>query len=159
MVLGGFSHNDDVTCSPVSLVNVMCRYNGEVYDARLAQPNWAVPGFVPSVLPWRPVKEVDLPDGSEAALSARLFPPIRVVKEVKPINVTVLDANGSFFYDLGNNYAGVARVSLPAGMPAGTTIAVVCTEYLAVAEVPWGPADQYNQQDLYVCFWLSRAAA
>ena len=32
-------------------------------------------------------------------------------------------------YDLGNNYAGVARVGLPIGAKVGSTLIVTCTEY------------------------------
>ena len=31
-------------------------------------------------------------------------------------------------YDLGNNYAGVARVRLPVGAKGGSTMIVTCTE-------------------------------
>ena len=71
-------------------------------------------------------------------------------QEVAPKSTVVLMPH-SFFYDLGNNYAGVARVQLPIGQyNAGATMTVVCTEYAAIARQPKGPADLYNQQDLYI---------
>ena len=52
-----------------------------------------------------------------------------MVAEVEPVNQSVLSPS-SFFYDLGNNYAGVSKVTLPVGLPAGATLTVVCTEYV-----------------------------
>ena len=54
------------------------------------------------------------------------------MKVVKPINVTQLTAS-SVSYDLGNNYAGVPRVTLPAGVPAGHQMTIAVTEYPAEA--------------------------
>ena len=128
-------------------------YHGEVFDARKDQTGWADLGFSPaaaSASAWRPAKEVALPAGADAALSARLFPPMRVVETLLPTNSTTLAADGSFFYDLGRNIAGVARVALPAGVPAGTEMRVVCTEYLDVAGAAFGPADVYGQRDTYI---------
>ena len=86
----------EVSKSPIVWENL---YNGEVYDARLEGKS-----------KWTPAEVVSLSAGGHATLSARLFPPIRVVETLTPINETEL-ATGSFFYDLGNNYAGVARVT------------------------------------------------
>ena len=68
-----------------------------------------------------------------------------------PFNATRI-APRSFLYDLGNNFAGVARVSFKSkpAAKAGDEMTVVCTEYVSVASVPRGPADMYNQQDLYI---------
>ena len=75
------------TDSPIVWENL---YNGEVYDARLEQDNWASLDFdtkcessqtadeSSGCQAWRPVKEVALPAGAHAVLSSRLFPPIRV---------------------------------------------------------------------------------
>ena len=125
-------------------------YHGEVYDARLARPNWASPrGNGSSSGGSKVAPAITLPVGANATLSARLFAPIRIVETVVAQNVTRLGSR-SFFYDYGNNYAGVARVALPPGMAAGATMTVVCTEYPNIAQTPYGPADLYNQQDLYI---------
>ena len=126
-----------VSQSPIVWENL---YNGEVYDARLEDK-----------AEWAQAEIVSLPAGAHAALSARLFPPIRIVETVTPINETQL-ATRSFFYDLGNNYAGVARVTFnkKAMLHAGDRLVIVCTEYLNIASTPGGPADMYNQQDLYI---------
>lgn len=134
--------------SPIVWENL---YNGEVYDARLAPPdNWATTAFFPQKANWYQASTTEPPGIDAAIFSARTIPPIRIVEEVEPILTKILDEKGSFFYDLGNNYAGVARVKLLANIPAGTTMTVVCTEYNTTALQPWGPADIYNQQDLYI---------
>ena len=69
------------------------------------------------------------------------------MKVVKPTNVTQLTAS-SVSYDLGNNYAGVPRVTLPAGVPAGHQMTIAVTEYPAEAGAP-GKATTYGQQDTY----------
>lgn len=124
--------------SPIVWENL---YNGEVYDARVAEadPEWSA------------AKVVALPAGAHAKLSARLFPPIRIVETLTPINATQI-APRSLLYDLGNNYAGVARLTFnkAPGMSAGDRLVIVCSEYLSVASVAGGPADLYNQQDMYI---------
>lgn len=135
--------------------------SGEVYDARLEpEDGWAAPGYSTNSLSkepqrWEPAKEIDrLPVGADAVLSARLFPPIRITERVTPVNKTQIGPH-SFFWDLGNNFAGVAHISFGAGFPfeavkAGAKMTVVCTEYLEIALNASGPADLYNQQDLYI---------
>lgn len=67
-----------------------------------------------------------------------------------PKNATQIGP-ASFLYDLGNNYAGVAEVTFnKAGQGRGGKMVVVCTEYPWIASVPHGPADVYNQQDMYI---------
>lgn len=73
--------------SPIVWENL---YNGVVFDARLDLPNWAAPSDGAAgndgVAQWGRSVAVDiapeiiLPVGAHATLSARLFPPIRVVE-------------------------------------------------------------------------------
>ena len=71
-------------------------YHGEHFDARLELRDWASVGASTSS-GWRKAKEVSLPAGADAALSARLFPPIRIVEVVPPKTSSQLSAT-SFLY-------------------------------------------------------------
>lgn len=198
-------------------------YHGETYDARLELSGWDQLEYSPPPANWSTAKVITPLLGPDVVLSPRLFPPIRVVKIVRPINVTQLlghespapparptppcpsnwfqsgdickqmcpssvqgrdhtgrcqcgkappnkacydgagftcengvciiptDSNvsSSWLYDLGNNYAGVPRITLPAGVAAGTKMTIAVTEYTAEAEVP-GRGTSYGQQDQYI---------
>ena len=170
----------EVSSSPIVWENL---YNGEVYDDRLSPPaDWATPAGVAASASalasdskkspeeteesagWVLAEVVALPDGAEATLSARLFPPIRVTEVVPPSsNGSMQIAPHSFMFDLGNNFAGVAKITFGASFPftsvrPGDTMTVVCTEYLAVASVAGGEADMYNQQDMYIFSGMEKAA-
>lgn len=195
-------------------------YHGETYDARLELAGWDTVGHAP-LTNWSAAKVIEPPLGKSAALSPRLFPPIRVVEVVMPVNVTQLDckqpsgppprptppcidgwwqsgavceqmcvnnAQGrdssgrclcgqaspnvscssglncehgvcspgwnanvstSWMFDLGNNFAGVPRVTLPTGVRAGHVMTLAVTEYPAEAVVP-GRGTTYGQQDTYI---------
>ena len=135
-----------VTDPPITAEHL---YHGESYDARLELPGWDQLGYAIQDASgnWSAAKVIEPPLGKDVVLSPRLFPPIRVVKVVKPINVTQLTAR-SVSYDLGNNFAGVPRVTLPAGVPAGHQMTIAVTEYPAEAAAP-GKATTYGQQDTY----------
>lgn len=121
-------------------------YHGEVYDARLETPGWDQPHFDPVGEQWSLAKEIQ-PLGDDVALSPRLFPPIRVVHRVAPVNVTQINA-ATWTFDLGNNFAGVAEIVLPTGVAAGHNITLVHTEYADIATTAGAP-DYYLQQDTY----------
>ena len=136
--------------SPIVWENL---YKGETYDARGEIDGWADADYTIASARdgvWSAAEVVVLPAGAEAALSARLFPPIRIVDVITPVNATQLNRQGSYVFDLGNNYAGVARVTLPAGVAPGARMVVTCTEYARVANDAGGPADLYGQRDTYV---------
>lgn len=63
-------------------------YHGEVYDARLELPGYDELKYSPPSANWSAAKVIAPPLGPNVALSPRLFPPIRVVKVVAPVNVT-----------------------------------------------------------------------
>lgn len=89
-------------------------YLGERYDARLERPGWDLPGFDDRL--WRPVGFATEPLG---ALRAQPQPPIRVSDTLDAVALSE-PAPGVFVFDLGENFAGWARLRLRA--PAGTTI-------------------------------------
>ncbi len=129
-------------------------YRGEVYDARLALPGWDGVAYDPPNGNWSAASVIEPPLGKDAVLSPRLFPPIRVIKVTTPVNVTQLasttsNITTSWMYDLGNNFAGVPRVTLPTDVPAGHTMTLAVTEYPSEARSP-GRGTTYGQQDQYI---------
>jgi len=85
--------------------------NGEIYDARLEMPGWNAADYNDSG--W---KEAQVVDGPKGKLCAQMLPPIKVVKEIAPVNLTE-PKPGVFVFDMGQNFAGWAqlKVSGPAG--------------------------------------------
>jgi alpha-L-rhamnosidase len=81
-------------------------YDGEVYDARREAPGWDRPGFDDSA--WKSATTVP---GSQGILSAQMMPPIRVVDELVPREMTN-PKPGVYVYDLGQNISGWARIEL-----------------------------------------------
>ena len=97
-------------------------YNGEMYDARLEMPEWNKPGIIPSG--WKPV--CVFPQNN-ITLKAEALPPIRITGEIKPVSMHNLSP-GVYVYDLGQNIAGVCRLSVR-GAP-GTVIKLQHAEVL-----------------------------
>ncbi|MGC9347754.1 MAG: family 78 glycoside hydrolase catalytic domain [Anaerolineae bacterium] len=98
-------------------------YGGEIYDARLAEPGWCQPGATekpepglaapgpggPDVEPsaaWARPITADPPGGR---LVSQTMKPIRVVRAISPIAHTEIRP-GITVYDLGQNFAGWARI-------------------------------------------------
>jgi alpha-L-rhamnosidase len=88
-------------------------YDGESYDAQLDQPGWDAPGF--SAAGWASAVERSDPPAIEPSQA----PPIRVIETLKPVAVTQ-PVPGTFIYDLGQNFAGWARLRVSG--PAGTAV-------------------------------------
>ncbi len=97
-------------------------YNGETYDARLAQNGWDQPGFNASG--WQPVTAVAAPSTN---LVADDVPPVRVVRTIQPVKLTQPQP-GVYVYDLGQNIAGWERLTVSG--PAGTTVRMRTAEEL-----------------------------
>ncbi|MDP4117860.1 MAG: family 78 glycoside hydrolase catalytic domain [Bacillota bacterium] len=99
--------------SPITLNNI---YGGENYDARLESPGWCLFG---SKLPWEETEiDSNVPAGT---LTPCIMPPVRVLREINPINMSCLQDAALFVYDMGENFAGVVEINIPA-CPAGTEI-------------------------------------
>ncbi len=107
-------------------------YGGETYDARLEKTGWDAAGF--NDAGWEPAKAVEAPKG---VLRAQMMPPIRASKTIAPVMVTE-PRPGVFVYDLGQNLAGFARLTVSG--PAGTRVVMRYGERLA----PDGTVDQTN---------------
>ena len=89
-------------------------YNGEIYDARRAQPGWDTAGFTDAK--WRPAEIIE---PRPLKIVAQTFPPIRVQKILSAKAVTSPKA-GIYIYDFGQNLSGVARIRIQGA--AGTNV-------------------------------------
>lgn len=91
-------------------------YLGEHFDGRRYDPAWCTGPA--SAGTWKQAVEVSGPPGK---LTAQKQPPIRVTKVLKPIAIQEVSP-GVFVADMGQNFAGVARIRVSG--PAGTTISL-----------------------------------
>ncbi len=99
-----------------------CVYGGEDYDARREAPGWDGPGFDDSA--WTAAAVVEAPGG---VLSSRSAPPVKVMREFKPVRITQ-PRPGAFVYDLGQNFSGWPRVTVKG--PAGAAVKMTPGELL-----------------------------
>jgi hypothetical protein len=103
-------------------IRFSCVYGGEDYDARREFAGWDSPAFDDSQ--WQAVKGVFGPGGKLVAESA---PPIKVMREFKPIKVTQ-PKPGVFVYDMGQNHSGLPQLTVQG--PAGATVKMIPGELL-----------------------------
>ncbi len=97
-------------------------YSGEVYDARLVHKGWTIPGFDDKK--WMPAIEVEAP---AKILTSQQMPPIRVVREVKPVSMRKID-DYTYMYDMGENMTGVCRLQVQG--PTGTCVTLAHGELI-----------------------------
>ena len=97
-------------------------YGGEIYDARVEKAGWDTAIFNDS--DWLTAQVVEPPQGK---LAAQMMPPIKAELAIKPIKLTEPKA-GVFVYDLGQNLAGFAELSVR-GQP-GTKVVMKYSERL-----------------------------
>lgn len=97
-------------------------YSGEVYDARLVHKGWTIPGFDDKK--WMPAIEVEAP---AKILTSQQMPPIRVVREVKPVSMRKID-DYTYIYDMGENMTGVCRLQVQG--PTGTCVTLTHGELI-----------------------------
>ena len=98
-------------------------YLGEEYDARREQPGWNLPGFADAH--WKNAVPVAAPGG---VLAAQFAPPIRATRHFTAQKVTQ-QKPGVFIFDLGQNFAGWARLRVQGGSP-GTRVTLRYGELL-----------------------------
>jgi alpha-L-rhamnosidase len=79
-------------------------YLGEHYDARVEMLGW---------------KSAVLADGPSGRLSVQMQPPVRITKEIKPIDIKEVK-QGVFVVDMGQNFAGAIRLKVQG--KAGETV-------------------------------------
>ncbi len=97
-------------------------YDGETYDARLEKPGWSRSGY--DDRSWRGVR---LREGVAPPLVAPVGPPVRRMREVKPVRI-LHTPSGQTVFDLGQNLVGWVRLTVSG--PAGTTVRVRHAEVL-----------------------------
>ncbi len=97
-------------------------YGGETYDARRELSGWASAPYDDHS--WAAVVLLDAP---ASTLVASLSPPVRRVRELRPIDIRRAPS-GETLFDLGQNFTGWARLSVQG--PAGTTITLRFGEVL-----------------------------
>ena len=97
-------------------------YLGEVYDARKEIRDWDRPGCDDSG--WAQAGIAPEPLGR---LQAQPLPPIKVTRTLKPVKVTE-PKEGTFIFDMGQNFAGWVRLAL--NVPRGTQITLRYGELL-----------------------------
>jgi alpha-L-rhamnosidase len=97
-------------------------YNGEIFDARIDEPGWALPGFDEGR--WDKAEEFQGPAG---VLSAQLMPPIKVVDTIVPLTMTN-PRPGVYVFDMGQNFAGWARLRVRG--PRGAAVRLRFAELL-----------------------------
>lgn len=100
-------------------------YNGESYDARLADRDWSLPGFAEQG--WHPA--VVRP--SVPAPEPTTMPPTRRIQELAVAEV-LTSAKGKLVVDFGQNIAGWVRLSVDG--PSGTRITLRHAEVMAVLD-------------------------
>jgi alpha-L-rhamnosidase len=124
--------SDDLWKAAAGPTTFSCIYGGEDYDARREIAGWTEPAF--DDLAWMAVKVVAGPGGRLIAQSA---PPIKVMKEYRPIKVTeplpgvFAYGPGVFVYDLGRNVSGWPQLIVEG--PAGATVKMIPGELLDAA--------------------------
>lgn len=79
---------------------------GEQYDARLEQKNWNTLKANKSV--W---KNALLTEGPAGAMHPQMQPPIKITKVIQAVSI-VEQSPGVFIADMGQNFAGVARIKV-----------------------------------------------
>ncbi|NLM28200.1 MAG: family 78 glycoside hydrolase catalytic domain [Clostridiaceae bacterium] len=102
-------------------------YNGETYDARLEKTGWDMAGFD---MNGKDQGSWDLPlivEGPGGELRAQALEPIKVISDIKPIRVTN-PAPGIYVYDMGQNFAGWAKIRVKGDR--GTVVTMKFAEVL-----------------------------
>ncbi|MBQ8641758.1 MAG: family 78 glycoside hydrolase catalytic domain [Clostridia bacterium] len=99
-------------------------FNGETYDARLADRNWDTAGG--SSGSFSPAVEVPAPGG---LMRPMVLEPVRQAAEYPAVEITT-PKPGMFVADFGQNIAGVVRMVLPEVLKPGQIITIRCAEEL-----------------------------
>ena len=99
-----------------------CIYGGEDYDARQELPGWDKAGF--DVRAFKPAVVMDGPGGR---LSSQAAPPVKVMKEYKPVKVTQ-PKPGIAVYDFGQNCSSMPKLTVKG--PIGARVRMTPGELL-----------------------------
>jgi alpha-L-rhamnosidase len=108
-------------------------YGGCTIDARAETSGWLSPQYNYTSGAWGAAVRKAEPGG---AMVPAVFPGVEVVAELTPIALWEAEP-GSYVWDMGQNFAGGVRLSLPGPTAPGVTIVVRHAE--AVLHPPYGP--------------------
>ncbi|WP_114748133.1 alpha-L-rhamnosidase [Pleomorphovibrio marinus] len=97
-------------------------YDGEEYDARKEMPGWNDVGFEDS--DWLQASYVQEPEGF---FEAQMTPPMRVVEELDPVGISLLES-GKYVLDMGQNMVGWVQIRVKGN--AGDTVQLRFAESL-----------------------------
>ena len=97
-----------------------CVYDGEIYDARLEQPDWSKHDFDDGA--WQPATVLSAPGGE---MLLQQMERIEVTETLKPVKLTSPDS-GIYIFDMGQNFAGWARLRVKG--PSGTAVTLHFSE-------------------------------
>ncbi|MGV9503831.1 family 78 glycoside hydrolase catalytic domain [Streptomyces sp. NPDC003642] len=125
-------------------------YEGETFDARLADDGWSTPGHTRSVSghtktgAWTPVR---IGSRDPATLVAPSGPPVRCTQEITPVTVTRLD-DRRHLLDFGQNLVGRLRVTVDG--PEGAEITIRHAEVLQDGELATRPLREAHATDTLI---------
>jgi hypothetical protein len=114
--------SDDTWTWAPSPVTFTCVYGGEDYDARKELPGWDAAGFDGTA--FKPAQVVEGPGGRLAVQTA---PPIKVMKQYRPVKVTQ-PKPGVSVYDFGQNCSSMPKLTVKG--PAGSSVRLTPGELL-----------------------------
>ena len=120
-------------------------YDGEVHDARLADPAWSRPGGA-CVQPdgWT---QVAVRDQDPVTLEPDEGPPVRCTQELTPASVVPRD-DGSYLLDFGQNLAG--RLAITVTGPPGSRVTLRHAEVIIDGDLATRPLRQARATDEYI---------
>jgi len=118
-------------------------YDGELQDARLADPAWSRPGGADRG-GW---SRVTVRDRDPATLEPDDGPPVRCTQEIAPASATLRD-DGSYLLDFGQNLAG--RLAITVTGPAGSRVTLRHAEVVIDGDLATGPLRQARATDEYI---------
>ena len=130
----------EVGPSPITLASL---YDGETFDARLADPNWSTRhaddhGWSPATTGHQEL----------SILAAAVSAPIRVTQELLPQTVTPC-GDGRYLLDFGQNLVGHLAFDVQAG--PGHTVQVRHAEVLEDGQLAVGALREARAEDTYIC--------
>jgi len=118
-------------------------YDGEIYDARLEQGKWALPGF--DDRSWHGVRRIERDINTLFAPSG---PPVRRIQELEPAAIAT-SPSGRTIIDFGQNLVGRLRITVRGA--AGQQITLRHAEVLEGGELSTRPLRTAKATDVYIC--------
>ncbi|KAI1400618.1 bacterial alpha-L-rhamnosidase-domain-containing protein [Hypoxylon fuscum] len=109
-------------------------YDGEVYDARLEDEQWNVPGSSSGTTDWGPVTTVSWPSTELVAPDA---PPVRITQTIEAVDI-FKSKSGKTIVDFGQNLVGKVQIR-KLDVPEGTAVTLKHAEVMEHGELGTRP--------------------